>query len=86
MDLPALYGDRLKAIHLQDNGGSHNQHQLPFDGSIDWLLIMEKLKKTGYNGAITLEPMNWDYTRMDIREFLRLAYERVKKLEQMISA
>lgn len=84
MDLPALYGDRLKAIHLQDNGGSHNQHQLPFDGSIDWLLIMEKLKKTGYNGAITLEPMNWDYTHLGIRDFLELAYERAKWLELML--
>lgn len=85
-DLLRLFGNRLKALHLQDNGGSHNQHQLPFDGSVDWPLVMRKIRETGYKGALTLEPMNWDYTRMDIREFLRLAYERVKKLEQMISA
>ena len=28
-DLLKLYGDRLMALHLQDNGGLHNQHQLP---------------------------------------------------------
>ena len=85
MDLLELYGNRLKAIHLHDNGGSHNQHQLPFDGNVDWPLIMGKLKKAGYNGAITLEPMNWDYTHLGIEGFLALAYERAKKLEQILS-
>ena len=80
-DLLGLYGDRLKAIHLQDNGGSHNQHQLPFDGNIDWPAVMEKIRRTGYNGAVTLEPMNWDYTNIGIKEFLTLAYERVRRLE-----
>lgn len=84
LDLLELYGNRLKAIHLHDNGGSHNQHQLPFDGSIDWSLVMGKIKKTGYGRAVTLEPMNWDYTHLGIRDFLRQAYERAKKLEQML--
>ncbi len=43
------------AIHLQDNGGSHNQHQLPFDGNINWNTVMEKIACTGYQGATTLE-------------------------------
>ena len=83
-DLLELYGNRLKAIHLQDNGGSHNQHQLPFDGSVDWPLVMAKIKKTGYNGAVTLEPMNWDYAHLGIQDFLRLAYGKAQKLEQML--
>ena len=83
-DLLGLFGSRLKALHLQDNGGSHNQHQLPFDGKVNWPLVMEKVKNTGYTGAITLEPMNWNYTQMGIRDFLSLAYERAKRLEQMM--
>ena len=83
-DLLDLYGNRLKAIHLQDNGGSHNQHQLPFDGNVDWSVVMGKLKKVGYNGAITLEPMNWDYMHLGIRDFLRQAQERAKRLEQSL--
>ena len=71
-------------MHLQDNGGSHNQHQLPFDGKVDWPLVMGKVKNTGYTGAITLEPMNWHYTQIGIRDFLSLAYERAKRLEQMM--
>ena len=83
-DLLALYGSRLKALHLQDNGGTHNQHQLPFDGNVDWFSVTEKLRKTGYAGAITLEPMNWDYAHLGIWDFLQLACERAKWLEQLL--
>ena len=61
IDLLNLYGDRLSALHLHDNGGVHNQHHLPFDGSIEWNEIMKKIALTGYNGTTMLEPMNWDY-------------------------
>ena len=83
-DLLGLYGSRIKAIHLQDNGGSHNQHQLPFDGCINWSQVMENLKKTGYKGAITLEPMNLDYANIGMKEFLKLAHERALRLEQIL--
>ncbi len=85
-DLLALYGNRLKALHLHDNGGFRNQHQLPFDGNIDWDKLAAKIRVTGYSGATTLEPMNWDYTHLTIRDFLALAYERAGKLGQMIGA
>ncbi len=84
IDLPTEYGKRLKAIHLHDNGGSRGQHRLPFDGKLDWDAVTRKIKDTGYSGAITLEPMNWDYMHLNIRDFLNLAYERAGKLEQMI--
>lgn len=82
-DLLKMYGARLMAIHLQDNGGGHNQHQLPFDGNIDWAGVMEKIVNTGYQGATTLEPMNWDYGHLNIQQFLDLAHERAKRLDDM---
>lgn len=82
-DLPGIYGDRLMALHLQDNGGKHNQHQLPFDGNIDWTKVMQKISLTGYKGAVTLEPMNWDYEDLSISEFLKLAHERAVRLDNM---
>ncbi len=78
-----MYGNRLMAIHLQDNGGSHNQHQLPFDGNIDWNTVMKKIACTGYQGATTLESMNWDYSHLYICRFLELAYERADRLEHL---
>ena len=82
-DLMELYGNRLMALHLQDNGGKHNQHQLPFDGSIDWVTVMRKIALTGYQGATTLEPMNWDYEHLSIQQFLELAYQKAKKVDEL---
>ena len=44
---------------------------------------MEKIACTGYQGATTLEPMNWDYSRLDIWQFLELAYERANRLDYL---
>lgn len=79
-DLLERYGNRLMALHLHDNGGKYNQHQLPFDGNIDWVDVMKKIEHTGYQGAVTLEPMNWDYENLTIHQFLDLAYQKAKRL------
>ena len=81
-DLLKRYGNRLMALHLHDNGGKRNQHRLPFDGSIEWVQTMKKIAHSGYRGATTLEPMNWDYEHLSIRQFLDLAYQRAKKLDE----
>ncbi len=70
-------------LHLHDNGGKYNQHQLPFDGGIDWVSVMKKIAITGYQGATSLEPMNWDYEYLSIQQFLNLAYKKAKKLDEM---
>lgn len=83
INLLNMYGNRLFALHLQDNGGVHNQHQLPFDGKIEWRKVMNTLALTGYKGPTTLEPMNWDYMHLSIEKFLDLAYHKAKKLDEM---
>lgn len=83
VDWLGKYGNRLMAIHLHDNGGEKNQHQLPFDGNIDWSTVMEKIALTGYKGATTLEPMNWGYENLSIQEFLSSAYRKMKKLDEL---
>lgn len=82
-DLLNMYGDRLFALHLHDNGGLRNQHQLPFDGLINWKEVMRKIAVTGYTGPITLEPMNWDYMHLSIAGFLRIAAEKARILEKL---
>ena len=44
---------------------------------------MGEIGEAGYSGSISLEPMNWGYEDMDIKEFLRLAYERAVKLKNI---
>lgn len=83
MDLLHKYGNRFMAIHLHDNGGARGQHQLPFDGNIDWSTVMKKLSETGYKGFTALEPMNWGYENLSMQEFLNNAYNKAKELERL---
>lgn len=50
-----LIGDRLKAIHVQDNHGITDEHLLPFHGNIDWADAMAGLADIGYEGDLTYE-------------------------------
>lgn len=83
VDLLSMYSSRLIALHLHDNGGSYAQHQLPFDGNIDWTTTMKKIAETNYTGATALEAMNWDYMKLSAEEFLHEAFKRAKRLEAL---
>lgn len=82
-DLLSMYGSRLMALHLHDDGGKYNQHRLPFDGTIDWFAAMKKIAETGYSGATAIEAMNWDYEDLSVEEFLQKAFKRAKGLEAL---
>jgi sugar phosphate isomerase/epimerase len=82
VDLLSMYGARLMALHLHDNDQTADQHLFPFDGTIDWDIILGKIKSTGYRGAISLELKNTRYKNLTSEEFLCAAYERAKKLEE----
>lgn len=45
-DLVGDYGDRMVAMHLDDNDGHDDLHLIPFDGAAPWSNIIEDLKKT----------------------------------------
>ena len=48
-------GSRLKAVHVQDNHGTEDEHLLPFFGSIDWDDAMAGLRDIGYDYDLTFE-------------------------------
>lgn len=80
-----LYGRRLVTLHLHDNDGVRDKHQLPFDGEIDWKTIAEQLRSTGYDGGVSLEvqAFGWYEQHMDADAFLARAHaaaNRVRKL------
>lgn len=77
-----MYGDKLMALHLHDNDESADQHRMPFDGNINWDVVMKKLTDINYKGPIALEIMNKGYEHIkEPREFLAIAFERAKGLE-----
>ena len=36
--------DGIVTCHIHDNNGYNDLHGMPFDGTIDWPILMEKLK------------------------------------------
>ena len=87
-----LYGDRLLCTHIHDNFGRDKQdvwkdadyHLLPFEGNIDYKDMMARIKKTGYTGALTLEVhKKGEHMAESDEEFLKNAYERIKKISEM---
>ena len=54
-----VLGNRLKAIHVQDNKGLADEHFLPFHGNIDWKEAMAGLADIGYEGELTYEIQEW---------------------------
>lgn len=80
-DLLSMYGDKLMALHLHDNDESADQHRLPFDGNINWDVLMKKLTDINYKGPTALEIMNRGYEHIkDPSEFLMIAFERASRL------
>jgi len=45
----------LWTTHVHDNGGTRDDHLVPFAGTIDWDAAMMATQKIGYDGALILE-------------------------------
>ncbi len=87
-DCLSRYGDKLFAVHLDDNWGDDDTHLLPYDGSIDWDTLKEKLKKCRDIPYLTLEvDFNRDhhksliYKDLSPAAFLSSAYQRLLQLQ-----
>ena len=80
-----FFKDRILAVHLHDNFGMHDEHLLPFDGTINWEDVMGKLKGANYNSYVTLEiAYRNDYLKMTMDEFYEEGYKRGNKLLEFI--
>ena len=80
------WGKRLFAVHLGDNLGEDDTHLLPYDGSIDWEVLREKLRvyaprtlmlEADFNRRQKSSALYYDLTAA---EFLARAYERAMKI------
>ena len=78
------FKDRIFCVHLHDNDGTSDQHLLPFDGTLDWVETVNKLKESNYDGPITLEIHHVDrYESMTLDEFYKKGYELSLKIKNM---
>ena len=93
------FADRVLCTHIHDNlgfegnpHGNDDMHVLPFDGDIDFASVMQGLNDAKYSGSLMLEAFNGSpykedgfslYEHLSPREFVALAYARVKTLSEM---
>ncbi|WMC93875.1 sugar phosphate isomerase/epimerase family protein [Kineothrix sp. MB12-C1] len=62
-DTILILGNRIKAVHIHDNDGLNDLHQLPFtftkklagEVSTDWKGYLSGLKEIGYKGVLSFE-------------------------------
>jgi sugar phosphate isomerase/epimerase len=48
-------GGSLFCLHLSDNDGSGDQHRLPYEGTVDWVALLEALGEVGFAGPLNFE-------------------------------
>jgi sugar phosphate isomerase/epimerase len=72
-------GEKLFATHLSDNLGGHDDHLMPYSGSVKWGKIFEALKEINYNGLLNLEIPGENKCPMEIRRIkAKYAFEMMR--------
>ena len=95
--VPELFGDLIIGTHMHDNFGQANPaivtwdddvHIMPFDGTINYHEVGQKLKGIGYTGTVTLEigrgERQWNilpwYQHYTFEEFASQAHEKARRI------
>jgi sugar phosphate isomerase/epimerase len=89
--------EQIAATHVHDNNGDKDEHLWPFEGSLDWHALVEKLVVANYSGALTFEVRGediskgndvksrltdlWDEAKNSIEEY-RLKYLKTSPTEE----
>lgn len=75
-------GSWLKALHIDDNEGSTDQHLMPFGkGNVDFVKVVRALKGIHYQGVFNLEIPGERYCPIEIR---RYKIDYIKKVYQYL--
>ena len=75
-------GKHLKALHIQDNDGSGDQHIMPFGkGNVDLYEVVTSAKKIGYDGLYNLEIPGENRCPLEVK---RLKIDYLKKMFELV--
>lgn len=80
------YPDKLMVLHLNDNTGAGDKHDIPFDGRCNWKKIKKDLDKSNYNGPIMLEvtaKKSRRYSKLSPEKFLERAYNSAVRISSL---
>ncbi|MDI6740666.1 MAG: sugar phosphate isomerase/epimerase [Candidatus Edwardsbacteria bacterium] len=75
------WGALIKLTHLSDNNGKEDNHWLPGKGIVDWIKVIDALRKIKYKGVLNLEvfPQRKDE---DVETFLFDAQQCLDKISE----
>ena len=76
--------DRLLVVHLHDNDGASDQHNLMFSGTVDWPRLARILAYSAYDKPVSSESNMGRSGITDETEFLARAYDAGKRLDEMV--
>lgn len=80
----SMFKDRMFHIHLHDNFGENDDHNIPFDGNVNWINSIKQIKEANYKGYITIETFkNKKYenlTYVDFYKKVKIVADELKKL------
>ena len=79
-----LFDNKVYTIHLHDNFKEKDEHNLPFDGTVNWDRAIKQIITMHYDGYIVIESgYNNYYTNFDLEGYYRLAYDRGMQLKKL---
>lgn len=78
--------DRLISVHLHDNDGVGDLHQLPFSGTVDWSRLARIMAESAYTKPVSMESAMRNSGIEDEEVFLTQAFEAGTRLSRMIAA
>lgn len=50
-----VVGKRIQVLHLHDNYGTRDDHNIPYYGTVNWSEVMRALRDIGYEGTFNYE-------------------------------
>ncbi|MBT4500673.1 MAG: sugar phosphate isomerase/epimerase [Gemmatimonadetes bacterium] len=77
--------DRLISVHLHDNDGEGDQHNLLFTGTVDWPRLAAIMASSGYKKCVSMEVVMRNADTDSEEEFLKRAYATGTELSGMVA-
>lgn len=78
------FENKVFTIHMHDNFKTNDDHNLPFDGTVDWENSIKQIIDMSYNGYIVIESgFNNYYKNLSLEDYYKLAYDKGLKLKEL---
>jgi sugar phosphate isomerase/epimerase len=82
IDAIETVSEHLVTTHVHDNRGRHDDHLVPFEGTIDWPAALTAVQKVGYDGPLMFEIA----AHGSAKEALQRAQKARQRMERLLAS